>query len=350
MFTTFKFVSNTTREYEKTVEQWEDQLANPGKYSIGIQIDLLEQAKQAAVEASTSFISKSEDSKRIPKAKDKDCVKDLIRKRNRQIDQQSLTTKSPSVATNPADPRSGSSGATSIDQTDRARVEADFRAADYKEFGTTDGSVVSTAEAFSKCGITTTPDELKKLEDTAENASFTELISKEELRDLLGKAVGATLVGALRKYIRDKEGEEPDSSSPPEDDTYSYVSQDPAQRVLEAYNSSLKALWQQNLGAREFSTLIQLFDLQESVARLFQSYFVTLDSRQCIFLGLYADGIADPSNDDKLFCYETPSTKMDYLEMHLLAFLHKQTQKAVSDLEMLLKVLLMTLEVLLETL
>ena len=82
----FKFVSNTSREYEKTVEQWEDQLANPGKYSLGIQIDLLEQAKQAAVEASTSFISKSEDSKRIPKAKDKDCVKDLIRKRNRQID------------------------------------------------------------------------------------------------------------------------------------------------------------------------------------------------------------------------------------------------------------------------
>ena len=91
------------------------------------------------------------------------------------------------------------------------------------------GSVVSTAEAFSKCGITTNPDELKKLEDTAENAAFTELISKEELRDLLGKAVGATLVGALRKYIREKEGVVPDDSDE-EDDPYSYVSQDPAQR------------------------------------------------------------------------------------------------------------------------
>ena len=192
-----------------------------------------------------------------------------------------------------------------LHENKRAAAEAKYRGADYKEFGTTNGSVVSTAEAFSKCGITTTPDELKKLEDTAENASFTELISKEELRDLLGKAVGATLVGALRKYIRDQEGEEPDSSSPPEDDTYSYVSQDPAQRVLEAYNSSLKALWQQNLGAREFSTLIQLFDLQESVARLFQSYFVTLDSRACILIGLYTDGLADPSDANEQFCAET---------------------------------------------
>ena len=275
----FKFVSNTSREYEKTVEQWEDQLANPGKYSLGIQIDLLEQAKQAAVESTTSFISKSEDSKRIPKAKDKDCIKDLIRKRNIQINNASTTVDN---------------NRESLDQNRRAELEAEYRAADQKTFGTTDGSVVSTAEAFNKCGIATNPDELKKLEDTAENASFSELISKEELRDLLGKAVGATLVGALRKYIRDQEGEEPDSSSPPEDDPYSYVSQDPAQRILEAYNSSLKALWQQNLGAREFSTLIQLFDLQESAARLFQSYFVTLENANCVILGLDEDGLTDP--------------------------------------------------------
>ena len=101
--------------------------------------------------------------------------------------------------------------------------------------------------------------------------------------------------------------------------------------VLEAYNSSLKALWQQNLGAREFSTLIQLFDLQESVARLFQSYFVTLDSRQCIFLGLYADGIADPSNDDKLFC-ETVDKDGLFGNATLLALSFSGLGDAASDI------------------
>ena len=311
----FKFIENTSREYEKTVEQWEDQLANPGKYSLGIQIDLLEQAKQAAVESTTSFIEKSEDSNRIPKAKDKDCIKDLIRKRNNQIDQQSLTI------TNPDEGRAQFIGAQDIDANRRAEVEAIYRKADQKTFGSTDGSVVSTAEAFNKCGISTNPDELKKLEETAETASFTELISKDELRDLLGKAVGATLVGALRKYIRAQEGEEPDSSS--EGDPYSYVSQDPSQRILEAYNSSLKALWQQNLGAREFSTLIQLFELQENAARMFQSYFVTLDNRACIIPGLYEDGLADPA-DRKILGYETKQVETtlrcyssgDYLSGH----------------------------------
>ena len=92
----------------------------------------------------------------------------------------------------------------------------------------------------------------------------------------------------------------------------------------------MKALWQQNLGAREFSTLIQLFDLQESVARLFQSYFLTLDSRQCIFLGLYADGIADPSDDDKLFCETTDKDGL-FGNATLLAFSHFQIQTLCQD-------------------
>ena len=275
----FKLLQNTYRERDRTIDEWNDQLLNPGKYSLGIQIDLLEQGKQAAVKVTTDFIGKSEDSKRLPKAKDKECVKNLIRKRNQQIVNQSTVVDG---------------NRESLDGDRKEKLEKDFRKAGK-------GSVVSTAEALAECGKAASPDELKKLEETVEEASFTELISKDELRDLLGKAVGATLVGALRKYIREKEGIEPDDSKSPEN-PYTYVSQDPSQRILDTYNSSLKALWQQNLGAREFSTLIQLIELQEDVARLFQSYFVTLDTRTCILPGLYADGLADPT-DRKIVDY-----------------------------------------------
>ena len=67
-----------------------------------------------------------------------------------------------------------------------------------------------------------------------------------------------------------------------------------AERILNAYNSSLKALWQQNLDASEFTTLINFLELQENITRFFQSYFVTLDTRVCISPGLLADGLTDP--------------------------------------------------------
>ena len=46
-----------------------------------------------------------------------------------------------------------------------------------------------------------------------------------------------------------------------------------AERILNAYNSSLKALWQQNLDASEFTTLINFLELQEHIARLYFRYF-----------------------------------------------------------------------------
>ena len=234
----FDFEQNTYANRERTVDEWLDQIENPGKYSLGIQIDFFEDLKEEAVKKSTSFIDSTEKSGRIPKSKDKDCVKRLIRERKVQIDQQSLTT------TNPDEGRAQFIGAQSVDQSTRDRVEKDFRTKG-------DGAIISIAEAKAKCGIDTNSDELKRLEETAESASFDELLSKDELRDLLGKAIGATIVGQIRRHARDLAGEGDDDSGDGDGGgPYSYVGPSSAERILNAYNSSLKALWQQNLDAK----------------------------------------------------------------------------------------------------
>ncbi len=253
------FERNSYENRDRTVDEWVDQIENPGKYSLGIQITFFEDLKEAAIKKSTSFIGSTKDSGRIPKSKDKDCVKKLIRERKVQI----------------------TNDATAVDNN---REYLDDDKAEKAEQGYRDkgkGAIISIAEAKSECGIDTNPDELKRLEETSEKASFDELLSKDELRDLIGKAVGATITGQIRRHIKHARGEGGDNSGGVRkggsggggDDTYDYVGESSNDRILNAYNSSLKALWQQNLDASEFTTLINFLELQEHIARLYFQYF-----------------------------------------------------------------------------